>query len=677
MESRQSLPDYILELEEGGYHHLSHHLQQLLNCKNSSEKNDYCDKLSFSDFARIVLATREAIFKKITSVIPVGESNVVFLIGSTGSGKSTTLQLLTGDAMQVSGHHKYESSDKQHNQVIGHSINRSQTFLPNVRLVDNTYYVDFPGFSDTLGRVICLGEDLALKALINLYNPKLFLIQTINDNARMHVFSALKIQLSQFIDQYDTVLLGLTKYIDFHSYVWYLRAKEIAKFKVVADLEIAKSHFMGRIAYLIEYKDAVVNFDEKIAAAKQELMTVNDALTVALNSPAPVSDDEIESINQVKEVERLILEALGTRRLVRLDHLKNPSVLQSCLEALSQLPKQPQTNSPYLLLSSENKATIETQFNEAVMKQLYKREGAVATVPVYASNEAFGKALLSANFLESTQPQEIVDFLRLPELNPKISEQFDRVIRQDCVKRYAEAIMRLDPRLLKHYFKHHKEAERYHELVSTLRAFIATLKFYLVFAVNDKAAEKEQMRRLYKSPCKNIDELREELTLPSWCRSFPYIKQVEPSTLIHVLADINRIRVEKDKREREERLRSMKQRESSATSFTKSVHGIFSACKKLVMGGAQDVKKSQIQVDVKSEDEVVNLSDEQIAACITELKTMQQTLNDLSYVSTNHSVASQEYLNNLDAVLELLNQDPETETFEMDSEETRTLRLSR
>lgn len=628
MESRQATPDYISDLENSGYHHLSYHLQQFFNCKNWAEINSYRDNLTFPEFSQLILEAREAIIKKVTAVIPVDfQGDIVFLIGNTGSGKSTTLLMLAGDTMKLNNG-KYESHENQHNQAISHSLDKSQTFLPNVRLLNNTYFVDFAGFLDSLGGVVRLAEELALKALINLYSPKIFLIQHINDIARMQSFKELKLQLTQFIDHFDSVLLGLTNYINFPQYLWCQNAKENSKTLAVGDVLAKIASLESEREVCVENADKVENYTTRIARIDSNLAALQSELKQLIDSPAPVTEDETTNAEYVANTEGLILDHLGTQRLVRLDHLENPEVVKSCFEALGKLPRQPKPSRPYMVLTSENAATIESMFANRVIKRLYNSDIDATLVPVYPWFDEFAKKAKQSNFIEATQPKVVTDFFNLPELPPKYLKQFSRALRQDCFSHYLDAIMSLNLSELKQYFKHHEQAERYQELVSTLRTLNDALKYHLLPPGMSKKAEKERMRSLRKQPCKE-GELSRTFALPAWCRSFPYIRQIVPFALYQVLVDINQLRDEENKRKEEAHQNVLVNRyKRTADNFTSNINGFFAACKKMVMGDAQIVKNPQDQVKQK----LLDLSDEQIAECIVELKVLQATLNDLERI---------------------------------------------
>ena len=80
---------------------------------------------------------------------------IIFLLGNSGAGKSTTLAFLRGDKMERRGS-CYVSKDDQ-DDVIGDARAVSCTFLPNVETtLGGRIIVDFAGFNkDSHGPYVC------------------------------------------------------------------------------------------------------------------------------------------------------------------------------------------------------------------------------------------------------------------------------------------------------------------------------------------------------------------------------------------------------------------------------------------------------------------------------------------------------------------------------------------
>lgn len=671
MESRQTTPAYLKELENGGYHHLSYHLQNLMNCVSNSAVSDYCENFTFSAFSQFVIEARLAIIKKVKSIIPVDfEGDIVFLIGNTGSGKSTALLMLSGQTLRRRDF-GYEVDEDQ-NDTIGCSRNKSHTFLPNILLVNNTYYVDFPGFLDSFGNALRLAEDLALKALINLYQPKLFVVQSVDE--RMQCYSDLKMQLAQFTERYDSVLLGLSKYIRTQTYIMSQSSKDKVHLNKIHHLSVDVTIAENNIQIILSMKNDLSDFDKHYSSAEQNLALAKNALLLAQKE----FDDakcEAGSDDLFTSTDQSILNELGLHRMVRLDDLENPQVRQSCLQALAALPRQPKSSKPYITPNHQVAAMINALYQKSIIDRLYQHEYA-SIVPVYSSKAIFSDASSRSSFLEVTQSKEIGDFLTLPELDPAILKKYDHALRKDCVERYAEAILRLNLQNLKSYFKQHRDAARYQALIAALRALIVTMKSHLLPPGISKDQAKMLLLELTKSPCKSINKLSAEFTLPAWCRSFPFIYEIVPVTLHQVLVEIDHLQ-KKDKLRRLQSLLANQHPEddkaSSAHYTTNGIFRLFSVCKKMITGEANVHENQFNHVDEQVENDAINLSDQQLEVCLFELKTLQQTLSDLDFVTSSKSLTLYKVFGKLTSMSDAVT---DTETLDIEGEEKTKVRFT-
>jgi len=82
-----------------------------------------------------------------------------------------------------------------------------------VEIIDGRVIIDFPGFNDSNGPLICLGIELALKALIADYKPKIVVLEAItNTGDRYAVVQRLAERLDRLLVNKQDCLLGLTQY---------------------------------------------------------------------------------------------------------------------------------------------------------------------------------------------------------------------------------------------------------------------------------------------------------------------------------------------------------------------------------------------------------------------------------------------------------------------------------
>ena len=108
----QNYPFYFDELLDNGYLDLYDHLVHMRALSNRIERRSVIEKMTFSQLSHVVLETKEAVIQKVENSISAGPKKVVFLLGGTGSGKSTALCFLRGDKMVLKDF-QYESQSEK------------------------------------------------------------------------------------------------------------------------------------------------------------------------------------------------------------------------------------------------------------------------------------------------------------------------------------------------------------------------------------------------------------------------------------------------------------------------------------------------------------------------------------------------------------------------------------
>ena len=140
-------PAYFDELLQHNSIHTFDHLIQMNELNSRLEVGKAVNKMELSEITSILLETKKMMIDKVKSSLNENCKDMVFILGGTGSGKSTTWSFLKGDKMVLKWGN-YESEANQ-NHYISHSTTNSFTFLPNIVIKDNCAMVDFPGFDDT------------------------------------------------------------------------------------------------------------------------------------------------------------------------------------------------------------------------------------------------------------------------------------------------------------------------------------------------------------------------------------------------------------------------------------------------------------------------------------------------------------------------------------------------
>ena len=179
------LHSYDRLLQSGHYRILEHILAIGQLARNERK---VIDSLSLSETAHRVFDTRNAIVEYVVSQIPENRAEeVCFLIGRNGVGKSTALCYLCGDTMQARetnfGKSHYTSVERPE---LTETSNGICTFLPNIDEARGVIFVDFPCLSSMSGLLFEMGIQSAFKRLIEIYQPKLLLLESTSSSGSNH-----------------------------------------------------------------------------------------------------------------------------------------------------------------------------------------------------------------------------------------------------------------------------------------------------------------------------------------------------------------------------------------------------------------------------------------------------------------------------------------------------------
>lgn len=373
------------------YPHLREYLKHVKSLKQEHHAvTNYIEHLSFQSFALILLDVRKAITQPVHHALKNIKPNtdIVFIIGPTRAGKSTTMYFLRGDEMilEDNNYHSKQAPDG----VISHNAATSCTFTPNVISTNGLVLADFPGFCDTNGEIVDLGIDLAVKALIKKHPPKILLLDSIiNTHGAYASAKKIKRRLDNLIDEdkRQHCLLGLTQYTIQHN------------FKDLQEIE-KESH-------------------------KPEE-----------NKSLEVKRDRIK--NNIKEQEDSFLKTYDLKCLVRLDRLENEECFKEAHQAL-QKAKQVTANEKNSLAANFIKIMTElfqNNLNHAECKNQKNQFDSVDALKTYLKENSFIHAVLST---------EISELLYLPEMDSDSLElkKLNENLITDAMQKHENAIIGL------------------------------------------------------------------------------------------------------------------------------------------------------------------------------------------------------------------------------------------
>ena len=152
-------------------------LEYILDGEYSRTDDDIIiESLPLSEIAQIILDTKNAIVEYVTSKIPENrDKEVCFLIGKAGAGRSTSLCYLCGDKIKKTSTPSYHFTSEERPELI-EEFNIC-TFLPNIDEARGVQFVDFPYLDSGSKLLIEIGIQSAFKSLIEIYHPKILIIQ--------------------------------------------------------------------------------------------------------------------------------------------------------------------------------------------------------------------------------------------------------------------------------------------------------------------------------------------------------------------------------------------------------------------------------------------------------------------------------------------------------------------
>lgn len=431
----QSYPDYLHQLLLHGNVHLYDHLIQMGSLENHITRFSEIGKIHFSLMSHVVLDTKEAIMQRVVGSISADCNSVLVLLGNAGAGKSTALCFLRGDEMVLGEDFNYSSQDES--GLIGHELATSCTFLPTVEIVNGQAIIDFPGFEDTNGPLVCLGMECALKALVMKYNPKVLVLEAItNDEGRYHNAAQLGSLLNRLLENKENCVLGITKYSKDPHYREIVRIEE-KQINERLSPSVEENELTAVIKALSDLN--LDHLEPTIQGKKERLAEIREAREQELQQPLPEAPEKVAHRKQLKDKENELLRQLGLTKVVRFDDLTDPSVLTACFATLSEHTDVVKVN-PQLQLDTAHAKLLKHLFESDLLKIIKAKQ----ENPELQKLEVFEQSVLETSLINTIfagSNPEIGLFFHLPEIDHNIVNEYDRVIVHDFIRSYLDKII--------------------------------------------------------------------------------------------------------------------------------------------------------------------------------------------------------------------------------------------
>jgi hypothetical protein len=427
-------PDYFSKIQTKGYTHLYDHLVQMVSIPVQTDRTKAIKSLDYFKAASIVLETRKAVLDTVTT-LSYNPRTVVFLLGGSGSGKSTSLCFLCEEDM-IFKTGQYVSNGEG-NRYIGHAQATSCTFFPNTAYLPerSLLLIDFPGFNDTNGELVALGMELALKHLIQRYQPKVLILESItNTEGRFANIKRLSQHMARILERPGDCTLGITKYrndpnykeivqIETHQREQLLQASE----KLIHDLETEIKTLNGVIPTLPEaFRGPLL---EQVKVKKTALDDLNKLASVTSVKTLPDTDEKKKYKSKLSETEQTLQEQAGINRVVRFARLEDKAPVSDHLTALASSPSL--TLNPALSLDTDSRLVLQHIFEHSLLHSLLSESSAMGD-PNTFKLDVLRRSLI-ARLTHETHP-EVGEFLHLLEMDGTLAKAYD----QKIIKAYVE-----------------------------------------------------------------------------------------------------------------------------------------------------------------------------------------------------------------------------------------------
>ena len=505
---------------------LDEYLRHLKDYETKMKRDDAISKMPFSQLAPLVLEARAAIIEKVTTAIPANNSlPILFIIGDTGAGTSTTFCHLRNDDMIYTNGFKYISNDDMSN-YIGCELAYSHTFFPNIALLNDIILVDFPSFSSTYGAFLNLSIELAFKALIQQYHPYLLALQYLPDELTPTIqnrLSEYKSQLNRLVLNVDEAcLFGITKY----CYDW-SQIKDIEQ-ALITQLEETKKQIKtttNDLECLIQLQsknpESSQLINEFIDTKQHELTFIQESEKTTKKE----TEEKLSSLQKlIEKKEKLLLTYFKMEKFIRLRDLEQKDNVAHHLNVIKTSCIPVHIN-PELSLDNAHYQLIKKAFIRDEIQEKDCMPSLPSNSQYFSNFESLKSTILKTSLVAAIKSQEVADFFHLPEMELKLVKELDQELIGYCYQAYRMAIndvLKFNSGFLKQIKAFDVNSD------SAISITIKKLNKELDFLENarkeiDKKLSEEEKDRLEKIRCNYFLRHKSIFILPTWTMKLSYI----------------------------------------------------------------------------------------------------------------------------------------------------------
>ncbi|MGR3973266.1 MAG: DUF4116 domain-containing protein, partial [Candidatus Rhabdochlamydia sp.] len=522
-------PSYLQEILDRGCLHLYDHLINMKQISTSAGREIKEKELSFSAFSHIILEFKKIALAKAEELIPQG-SNTLFILGDTGSGKSTTFCYLRKDQM-ILQNRTYQSR-ALNDHLIGNNQQLSCTLFPNISISSDLTLVDFPGFNDTQGKVIGLAIELTLRALVKKYSPKVLVLYPITDKeGKFDHAVKLGQRLKRILGELTHGTLGLTKYSQDTDMIEIKNIENMQRQKLSQPTreEISLEGAIGQLLALIE---EMPHLQDRVDQKKKELLELQQKRLSSAAAHLPDTEEKGAYWQAIHEKEAILKINIGIEKMISLANLTDQEKLENLLDGFKSSQHIP-TLSRYHHLDSGDKNLLDVLVKDKLISLMTtQKKRPLSSLSLNPSEQklsknkfldqvkAFEKNILDTSLINTllakTHP-EIGEFFHLEEMDPAIVRAYDKRMMKSCIEEYLyEVIVDLNVleeviEKLKSQFKKDRN-EKLDKQLTSLKKYISMLSLGISMET-DEAKVIQAWATLQKKHQSRIDNRAKDLEI--------------------------------------------------------------------------------------------------------------------------------------------------------------------
>ncbi|MGR3911970.1 MAG: DUF4116 domain-containing protein [Candidatus Rhabdochlamydia sp.] len=526
-------PLYLEEILHEGFFNLYDHLIAMKALNTKEKRSAAIKNLSFASFASIILEFRKTALAKVEKAITQENSDIIFLLGDTGSGKSTTLCYLRGDQMILQDNAYQSSTDEEH--LIGSDGEMSCTLFPNISIRGDFILVDFPGFADTYGEVISLAIELTLKSLTKKYSPKILLLASITDTeSRFEHVHLLGKRLERILGTLDNCLLGLTKYskdVDFIN----IQAIEKKQREELSSPNKEMKNLEQQIQALEPFAHMVPAIQDQITQLKNQLLVIQELKFSSSDQMLPNTEEKSKYSEKLVQKEEAFKKNSGIKNLIPLKDLTDQKQLQLIIQRLSSQEKVMPTLVPNKLDAADEKLLEALFINDLSNVITAKKNHSAPPLDSFSMDiskdelskkiKDFEQSILETSLINTLLVEsypEIGEFLHLESMDPAIVRKYDQEVITECIDGYINEVIEgllvtegLINKLQEHYTLRQSQ-DANHEWAA-LKSYILTLSKGIPPNA-DQSKIKEAWESLQKEHHQRLEGSKKALGLSKWMK---------------------------------------------------------------------------------------------------------------------------------------------------------------